>query len=116
MSKVVRRPYLGLPLKYVAERELPFTHAHYCPACETSHDYAVEAPFRNGAQWTFNGDLDKPTFTPSMRIEWGMGGDQPNKICHYFVTDGRIAYCSDSTHSLSGQTVDLPEWKGNPHE
>jgi hypothetical protein len=26
------------------------------------------------------------------------------------VTDGRIQFLSDSTHKLSGQTVDLPDW------
>lgn len=108
--KVVRRPYMGLPADYVEKEGLPFTYAHYCPGCKTSHDYAVDAPFRNGAQWTFNGDAERPTFSPSMKIEWGMGGDRPNKVCHYFVTDGQIAYCPDSTHELSGQTVLLPDW------
>lgn len=30
-------------------------------------------------------------------------------VCHSFVTDGRIQFLSDCTHSLAGQTVDLPE-------
>lgn len=107
--KVVQRPYLGLDAAYTAEHGLPDTHAHWCPACRSMHDYAVVAPFRNGARWTFNGDYERPTFTPSMRIEWGMGGDMPNKVCHYFVTDGQIAYCADSTHALAGKTVNLPD-------
>ena len=32
----------------------------------------------------------------------------PSEKCHLFVTDGKIIYCGDCTHELSGQTVDLP--------
>lgn len=28
--------------------------------------------------------------------------------CHSFVRDGKIEFLNDSTHSLAGQTVDLP--------
>ena len=31
-------------------------------------------------------------------------------ICHSIITDGAITYCSDSTHSLKGQTVPMPDW------
>ena len=30
--------------------------------------------------------------------------------CHSFVTDGRIQFLTDSTHTLAGQTVPLPAW------
>ncbi len=85
------------------------THAHWCPACAQMHDYAVEQPFRNGAQWTFNGDGDQPTFSPSMNISWGPNSRGDVGRCHYFVTCGRIIYCGDSTHALAGKTVDLPD-------
>lgn len=107
--KVVRRPYHGVALEHAANCSPPFTHAHYCPACREMHDYAVEGPQRNGAQWSFNGDYERPTFTPSMRISWGMGADRPVRQCHYFVTDGQIRYCADSTHALAGLTVNLPD-------
>lgn len=110
--KVVRRYYGGLEPQEGWKPQPEYTHAHYCPACRQLHEYAVEGPFRNGAQWSFNGDYERPTFTPSMRIVWGMGGDQPNKQCHYFVTDGQIRYCADSTHALAGLTVNLPDVKG----
>jgi hypothetical protein len=54
-------------------------------------------------KWYFNGDFDKPTFRPSMLI-------YPNNLHgrdHFFVTDGRIEYLSDSDHALSGKTVDM---------
>lgn len=103
-SKILRR------IGYYGEGNA--THGHWCPACNQMHDYAVEQPFRNGARWTFNGDGDRPSFTPSMNISVGPFRDGSIKRCHYFVTDGRIQYCGDGTHSLAGQTVDLPDVPG----
>lgn len=31
-------------------------------------------------------------------------------LCHYFIRSGKIEFCGDSPHKLSGQTVDLPDW------
>ena len=87
-----------------------WTHTHWCPACRSAHDYAVDQPFHNGAQWTYNGDSVRPTFTPSMNISWGPTEDGDHYRCHYFVTDGKIIYCGDSTHGMAGQTVELPDF------
>ena len=46
-------------------------YAHWCPACEEMHAFAVDKPFSNGAKWTFDGNLDAPTFSPSMLIRTG---------------------------------------------
>jgi hypothetical protein len=54
--------------------------------------------------------MDRPTFTPSIRVTiYRPTGD---RLCHSFVTDGYICFLPDSTHSLAGQTVPLPDW---PH-
>ena len=86
-------------------------YAHWCPGCEELHWIGVEKPLASGAQWTFNGDVHCPTFSPSVRIRidkaWG-GNTKAVKCCHYFLKSGRLEFCSDSTHALSGQTVDLP--------
>lgn len=75
--------------------------AFTCPGCDCDHAIPVEKPNpANGAMWSFNGDLDRPTFSPSLHL---VG------FCHSFVTDGRIQFLSDCTHALAGQTVDLPE-------
>jgi hypothetical protein len=76
--------------------------------------------------WGFNGDLEFPTFTPSVlvTIHWGNGKpredpefEETEKRCHSFVTDGMIQFLSDCTHPLAGQTVNLPEWpNGNSEE
>lgn len=77
-----------------------------------------------GNAWAWNGDAEKPTFTPSVLVRGKrrmtqdeyqrvMGGekiDLPNTVCHSFVTDGRIQFLGDCTHCLANQTIDLPEW------
>lgn len=78
--------------------------------------------------WGFNGNLERPTLTPSIAMRRGHYADgtppadcwvckraqEPGHrtsccICHSFVRDGRIQFLPDCTHALAGQTVDLPE-------
>jgi hypothetical protein len=97
--------------------------AFWCPGCDGAHQVGVgDGP---GPRWGFNGDGDKPTFTPSILVrgvqrmtddEYAriMGGEhiEPRPfVCHSFVTDGRIRFLGDCTHSLAGQTVDLPDFE-----
>lgn len=81
-------------------------HFH-CPGCDDVHQIRV-------GTWTWNGDLERPTFTPSVLVRYEVS--PPNQhlstICHSFVTDGRIQFLGDCTHALAGQTVDLPPWHG----
>jgi hypothetical protein len=70
--------------------------AFYCPGCKRYHTINVD-----GSQyptWTFNGDYDKPTVSPSILIPG---------CCHSFITNGKIQFLSDCKHELAGQTVDL---------
>jgi hypothetical protein len=76
----------------------------HCPGCNTLHPYQVN-PEAKGPKWQFNGDVEKPTFTPSLLVD----KDRPERRCHLFLTDGRIQYLSDCFHTLAGQTVDLPD-------
>ncbi len=81
--------------------------AHYgwmikCPACDDIHVLKG---------WTFNGSMDRPTFTPSLLVRYFLAdGTTVRSVCHSHITDGRIAFLADCTHDLAGQTVDLPEW------
>lgn len=87
----------------------------YCPACKFTHSVNVEG--HSGPQWTFNGNNDKPTFSPSVKVSWSEPSNTEyefddrskdiQKVCHFFVRDGKIEYCSDSTHDLKGKTVDM---------
>lgn len=79
--------------------------AFECPGCGDWH-------FVHEGRWTFNGDPDRPTFTPSILIKrpWdNVNDDGKQHVCHSFVTDGRIQFLADCTHRLAGQTVELPE-------
>lgn len=88
-----------------------------CPGCGDSHEVAVK-PYKNaqGASWDFNGDTNKPTFSPSInaRIERTKLG-LPDKICHSWITDGWIMFVVDSTHQLAGRKVRLPDQEVNYH-
>lgn len=87
----------------------------YCPACMFTHSVNVEG--HSGPQWTFNGNVDKPTFNPSVKVNWSEPSDMPHevddrtkdihKVCHFFIRDGKIEFCNDCTHDLKGQTVDM---------
>jgi hypothetical protein len=95
----------------------------FCPGCQEHH-----APTEG---WMFNGDVEKPTFSPSILVRgtkitekgwaeydaWRAAGcpkrdkplDSVPTVCHSFVRGGKIQFLSDCTHALAGQTVELPE-------
>ena len=83
-----------------------------CPACG-EHTIAVFIPFSNGAKWSFNGDFEKPTFSPSINIHYGASddGEIKERRCHFFVADGKITFCGDCTHKFANQTLDLLDVK-----
>lgn len=83
------------------------TLAHWCPACQRMHDFAIVKPFYNGSRWEWNQDVDKPTMSPSMKVEWSRSSGIDR--CHYFLEDGKLRYLADSTHDWKGQIVDLPD-------
>lgn len=73
----------------------------------------------NRDRWDFNGDFEKPVFTPSLNTWWGGGNTQiPLHRCHSYIgcngaAPGQIKYLDDCTHALKGQTVDLPDFKAD---
>lgn len=89
---------------------------HWCPACEEMH------PLPDS--WTFNGTLERPTFSPSFKHsgkravvvngrwtgEWHRGPDgKPlDGTCHYVITDGKIHFCADSWHKRT-DVVPMPD-------
>lgn len=74
------------------------------------------SPHVSGKPWGFNGNLELPTFTPSVLGRWdewqGDGVPAKSHVCHSFVRNGRIEFLGDCTHALAGQTVDLPDIEG----
>lgn len=89
-------------------RKMEGGYGHWCPGCKTMHYIAVEKPLGNGAKWTFDGNIEAPTFNPSVSIKIPWAEDP--EACHYFLHGGQIKFCGDSTHALAGQTIPLPEW------
>jgi hypothetical protein len=85
-----------------------FTHVFLCPACKTGHGIIVGSAIP-GKNWSFNGDFDRPTISPSILVSGHLGADNYG-TCHSFVTEGKIQYLPDCTHALAGQTVELPEF------
>jgi len=89
--------------------------AFRCPGCKQDHHAQVK--LKNAAQgplWSWNGSLERPTFSPSILVTYNgldAGKDNaPQAVCHSFVTDGKIQFLGDSTHKLAGQTVELEEF------
>lgn len=120
---------LSKVLRDTADNGLMF----WCPGCKCPH--RIQHGAGSGPRWGWNGDLEKPTFTPSVLVREGhyasaakpggscwctynaeqiAKGEEPSgfrcQICHAFVTDGRIQFLGDCTHELAGLTVELPEW------
>lgn len=73
---------------------------HFCPGCNLLHNIWTSGK----VAWAFNGNMDKPTFTPSVHHS-----TNKNTICHYNITAGDILFHEKSTHPLKSQRVGLPD-------
>jgi Family of unknown function (DUF6527) len=76
-----------------------------CPGCGYGHPFRIKG---EGPMWTWNGDMVKPTFSPSMLCNATVNNGANR--CHSFVKDGSIQFLSDCWHELKGQTVPLPPY------
>ena len=84
-------------------------YAFRCPACGHAHGFTVGGTNPHGQpRWTFNGNFEKPTFTPSLRcMDQRPGAKDWFTSCHLVLTDGMIAYCGDCPHAFAGKTVPM---------
>ena len=87
----------------------------HCPGCGYPHSVPTKGP---GA-WNWNGDVENPTITPSLRIFTPAIPSTPDfkgllerTHCHVVVTNGQLNFCADSAHALKGTSVPVPEWRG----
>lgn len=92
-------------------------YSHWCPGCEQMHILPDS--------WTFDGNLEKPTFSPSFKHsgilrpfvvgewvgEWvrDENGNTIPFVCHYILTAGVLNFCGDCTHALVGKSIPLPK-------
>lgn len=71
----------------------------YCEGCDRLHAFSDI--------WQFNGDLNNPTVSPSVKVTMPYKG--VDYICHSFINNGEIQYLNDCHHQLAGQTVKLKD-------
>jgi hypothetical protein len=97
--------------------------AFYCPGCQTHHHFWIGA-----GQWTFNGNMDAPTVSPSVLVKWVKVPPGDNKTwefdenqrivgakelrCHLFIRSGQLQFLGDCTHELKGITVPMEDVDG----
>lgn len=78
----------------------------YCPGCKHAHPYQVP-------RWSFNGNNEQPSFSPSLRIYYtNPETKQEVTCCHFTLTNGVINFCDDChDHQLRGDhpMVDFPQ-------
>lgn len=95
------RPYV-----YRKDDDEPAGFSFWCPGCEGFHAFRVRSHerFTDEPVWSFDGNLEAPTFSPSLRCSI-----HGKTTCHLFLRNGQIEYCSDSPHALAGKTVPLSD-------
>ena len=81
-------------------------YAFYCPGCEHLHIYYVAGRLT----WSKGGNLESPTFSPSLLNTADKHPDPRQRRCHLNLTAGKIVFHADSSHDLRGRTVDLPDY------
>ncbi len=92
-------------------RRLTTGYSHWCPACDEMHHLPDN--------WSFNGNVECPTFSPSFKqsgIIWSNGynekgigqGESQEHICHYTITDGKIQFYGDSSHGRT-DVIEMPD-------
>jgi hypothetical protein len=102
--------------------------SYWCQGCDGLHGIRTKGEH----SWSWNGDVDKPVFTPSVdtkghqepteeewvRIRAGEKVERRVQHCHTFVgcngaEPGQVIFLSDCTHALAGTVQpfpDLPDW------
>lgn len=114
------------------EKQYP-SLAFICPGCmldaydlptgETYHPTGLHLLPVNTDQtkpvWTFDGNEDAPTVSPSILThhEQTETDPRPTFVCHSFLKAGVFEFLGDCTHKLAGHfvpMVDLPDWFVKP--
>ena len=116
---------MGELLQRLVDEAGPVGWVWWCPGCKHPHVFNVEQPtkphpetnYPGGYQWSFNGNHEAPTFTPSLVISSGGwkrpdGSEVPKIVlCHSIVTNGQVTFCGDCRHDLVGKTVPMEPYE-----
>lgn len=84
----------------------------WCPGCSCGHGISTREP---GPVWVVSGAPERPTITPSVKIEqpkWDAQKNDwaPHILCHSVITDGRIHFELDCRHEFAGHTMAMVEF------
>lgn len=91
---------------------------YWCQGCDGPHQIRTKGA---GDSWGWNGDVERPVFTPSVRVsaparrDPETGESTPERtLCHTFVgcngaQPGEVIFLSDCSHALAGQVLPLPD-------
>lgn len=71
---------------------------HWCIACNAIHMIPEN--------WECDGNMETPTFTPSVRHQF-VSETRGTQCCHYSIREGIIIYYSDCTHQYASFSVPL---------
>ena len=96
----------------------------FCPGCKDWHGFFTNQVNGVGPIWEFNGNMEKPTFKPSLLIRGtvpvtdaeaeqimrGVKFEPVPFVCHTFITDGQIQFLGDCTHEFAGKTVAMEKF------
>jgi hypothetical protein len=91
---------------------------YWCQGCAGPHSICT----KGASAWGWNGDVDRPIFTPSVKVTYPAVPDAEEKfkewrterICHTFVgcngaKPGEVIFLGDCTHALAGAVQPLPD-------
>ena len=84
----------------------------HCPGCNTTHSIKTGNTDKGSLHvHKFDENFDKPTFSPSVIVDYGLDGVNNRRVCHFFVTEGRLDYqnCFHSLRNTSVALQDIPE-------
>jgi hypothetical protein len=82
-----------------AGRDKDVLWVFFCEGCKCLHHF--------DSRWKFNGDVDRPTFFPSLIVS----PDSIERRCHLIIKNGKIEYLSDCHHILAGKTFEMEDHK-----
>lgn len=91
---------------------------YFCQGCNSSHSIRTKGP----GSWGWNGDAEKPVFTPSVLVTYTANPDadeefkewRTERSCHTFIgcngaEPGEVIFLGDCTHDLAGTVQPLPD-------
>ena len=89
-------------IKFEKDRDGWFDGVRFdCPGCRDIHFIPLVGDDKR--RWKWNGDIEKPTLDPSVKATsyW----KDEKKICHFYLKEGVLEFCKDSTHDKAGQKI-----------